>query len=111
MTKERPTPKERTPGRRRFGSGIRHSGLSRPSDFDIRHSRHPVSRSGRFTEGPADSVAAFTQSVSFDRRLWRQDLLGSIAHATMLRKAGLVSKTEQVALVRGLERIGREIAA
>src|ERR1017187_10420685 len=48
----------------------------------------PVSRSGRFAGGPAAAVAQFTESISFDRRLWRQDIAGSMAHATMLREAG-----------------------
>jgi argininosuccinate lyase len=70
----------------------------------------PVSRSGRFTSGPNADVTRFTESVSFDWRLWRQDLLGSIAHATMLRKIGLLTKAEQKAIVKGLEAIGQEIA-
>jgi argininosuccinate lyase len=71
----------------------------------------PVSRSGRFASGPDAAVAQFTESISFDRRLWRHDLLGSIAHATMLRRVGLLTATEHRAIVRGLETIGQEIAA
>jgi argininosuccinate lyase len=56
-------------------------------------------------------VAQFTESISFDWRLWRQDILGSLAHAAMLRKIGVLSKTEAAAIARGLDRIGREIAA
>ncbi len=70
----------------------------------------PVSRSGRFTNGPGTDVTEFTESISFDWRLWRQDILGSIAHATMLRKIGVLSKAEQVAIVKELDRIGHEIA-
>jgi len=70
----------------------------------------PVSRSGRFLGDPGADVARFTESVSFDWRLWRQDILGSIAHATMLRKIGVLSKEEQLAIVKGLDNIGREIA-
>ncbi len=73
-------------------------------------STSPVSRSGRFSSGPAAEVARFTQSISFDWRLWRQDILGSIAHATMLQKAGLLTKAELKAIRQGLEAIGREIA-
>ncbi|MBI2927291.1 MAG: argininosuccinate lyase [Verrucomicrobia bacterium] len=69
-----------------------------------------VSRSGRFGADPAAEVAEFTESVSFDWRLWRQDILGSIAHATMLRKIGLLTKAEQAAIVRELETIGQEIS-
>lgn len=70
----------------------------------------PISRSGRFTGNPAAEAAQFTQSVSFDWRLWEQDILGSIAHATMLQKIGLLTKAELAAITNGLETIGQEIA-
>jgi len=73
--------------------------------------RSPVSRSGRFSGGPGADVERFTESISFDWRLWRHDILGSIAHATMLRQIGVLSKWEQKAIVKGLDAIGREIAA
>ena len=71
----------------------------------------PVSRSGRFDGGPAADVAQFTESISFDWRLWRHDILGSMAHAEMLRKIGVLKKKELRAIVRGLDAIGREIKA
>jgi argininosuccinate lyase len=71
----------------------------------------PVSRSGRFTSGPAAEVAQFTESISFDWRLWRHDLLGSMAHAEMLRKIGVLTKPECTAIVRGLDAIGKDITA
>jgi argininosuccinate lyase len=71
----------------------------------------PVSRSGRFAGGPAAAVAQFTQSISFDRRLWRQDIAGSMAHATMLREAGVLTRGELRAIMRGLEAIAKEIEA
>ena len=71
--------------------------------------KKPVSRSGRFAGGPAADVAAFSESISFDHRLWRQDIVGSIAHATMLEKIGVLTKTERAAIARGLEEIGQEI--
>ena len=70
----------------------------------------PVSRSGRFARGPGADVAQFTESVSFDWRLWRHDILGSLAHAAMLRKIGVLTKAEEIAIIRGLDQIGREIA-
>lgn len=73
--------------------------------------KSPVSRSGRFTGGPAADVAEFTESISFDWRLWRHDILGSMAHAEMLQKIGVLTKTELHAIVRGLDAIGREIQA
>ena len=71
----------------------------------------PVSRSGRFTSGPAADVARFTESISFDWRLWRQDIAGSMAHATMLRQVGCLTHRELRAIIRGLDAIGKEIEA
>lgn len=71
----------------------------------------PPARSGRFTGGPDAEVAAFTQSVTFDWRLWKQDILGSMVHATMLRRVGLLTEAEQRAIVGGLEAIAGDIAA
>jgi argininosuccinate lyase len=71
----------------------------------------PVSRSGRFARGPGADVVQFTESVSFDWRLWRHDILGSMAHATMLQKIGVLSKKECIAIIRGLDAIAKEIAA
>ena len=71
----------------------------------------PVSRSGRFSSGPGDDVARFTESISFDRRLWRHDLLGSIAHATMLGSIGVLTKTEAKRITKALEAIGDDIEA
>src|SRR3989454_6376680 len=71
----------------------------------------PVSRSGRFADGPASAVAQFTQSISFDWRLWRHDIRGSRAHAAMLRKIGVLTRPELRAIEQGLHAIEREIAA
>ena len=71
--------------------------------------KSPVSRSGRFATGPAASVTQFTESISFDWRLWRHDILGSLAHATMLKKIGVLTRAEHVAITRGLNKIGIEI--
>ncbi len=70
----------------------------------------PVSRSGRFAGGPGSDVAQFTESISFDWRLWRQDIVGSMAHAAMLHRIGVLSRAELKAIVNGLDSIGEEIA-
>lgn len=57
---------------------------------------------GRFTKETASSVDAFGASISFDNRLWRQDILGSIAHATMLGEQGILSPEDVSAIVAGL---------
>jgi argininosuccinate lyase len=69
-----------------------------------------VSRSGRFASGPAADVAAFSESISFDWRLWKHDIMGSIAHAAMLEKIGVLTSAELKAIRGGLEQIGQEIA-
>jgi len=71
----------------------------------------PVSRSGRFASGLAAEVAAFTESISFDWRLWRQDIRGSKAHATMLQKIGLLTRSELNAILTGLDEIADELEA
>ena len=71
----------------------------------------PVSRSGRFTGKPAAELARFTESISFDWRLWRHDIQGSIAHATMLQTIGVLTAAELRAIRRGLGAIAAEIQA
>jgi argininosuccinate lyase len=71
----------------------------------------PVSRSGRFAREVGADVVKFTQSVSFDWRLWRHDIAGSMAHATMLKETGLLTQKECKAIIKGLDSIGKEIAA
>jgi argininosuccinate lyase len=64
---------------------------------------------GRFARGRIPEAEAFTASLPFDRRLFRHDIRGSIAHAQMLAKAGLLRASESRAIVVGLERIETEI--
>ncbi len=66
---------------------------------------------GRFSEPTDAFVEAFTASVEFDQRLAPQDIRGSIAHATMLARQGILSEDERDTIVAGLERIAERIAA
>ncbi|MGE5216092.1 MAG: argininosuccinate lyase [Chloroflexota bacterium] len=66
---------------------------------------------GRFTGGTAASVEAFTASVNIDARLYRHDILGSIAHAKMLAKKRIISAADGRKIVRGLQAVEREIAS
>ena len=66
---------------------------------------------GRFSEPTDDFVARFTASVEFDRRLYHHDIDGSLAHARMLAKVGVLSDEERDAVVGGLETIRAEIEA
>jgi argininosuccinate lyase len=65
--------------------------------------------SGRFDEPTDAFVEAFTASVGFDHRLYRQDIAGSIAHARMLAAQGVLSSTECDAICEGLKRIEKSI--
>ncbi len=64
---------------------------------------------GRFTESTDAFVATFTASVGFDQRMYRQDINGSIAHAQMLQRIGVLSPEDCTAIVSGLEDIRAEI--
>ena len=66
---------------------------------------------GRFSEPTAALLQQYSESISFDWRLWRHDIEGSIAHSAALEKAGLISSEERAQIVDGLQAIGAEIAA
>lgn len=66
---------------------------------------------GRFAAGTAESVEAFTASVAVDSRLFRHDIMGSIAHAKMLAKQRIIPARDAQRIVRGLKAIEREIDA
>ena len=66
---------------------------------------------GRFRDATDAAVEAFTASVHYDRRLALYDIAGSIAHATMLGKVGLLTGDEAATLVRGLEQVREEVEA
>ena len=73
------------------------------------HTHLNQSWGGRFNE-PVDAfVARFTASVNFDRRLFRHDIQGSIAHASMLCEVGVLTDIELEAIIGGLDAIAREI--
>lgn len=66
---------------------------------------------GRFNE-PVDAfVARFTASVDFDKRLYKHDIMGSIAHAKMLTQVGVLTQIECRAIIEGLQQIQQEIEA
>ena len=71
--------------------------------------KRPKPWSGRFSEQTDPEVEAFTASLPFDRRLFRQDVEGSIAHAKALREIGLLTSKEADAILRGLIEIRLEM--
>ncbi|MCT6855663.1 MAG: argininosuccinate lyase [Bombella apis] len=64
---------------------------------------------GRFASGPAAIMEEINASIGFDKTLWRQDIRGSLAHAAMLRKVGLLTAQEEAEIQSGLAAIGKEI--
>lgn len=64
---------------------------------------------GRFSEATDAFVERFTASVTFDQRMAMQDIRGSVAHATMLASAGVLSEDEKTAIIDGLNEIAKEI--
>ena len=66
---------------------------------------------GRFSAKPAALMQAINVSIGFDQRLAPQDLAGSKAHAAMLCKQGIISKTDEAAIQGGLRAIEAEMAA
>jgi len=64
---------------------------------------------GRFSEPMSDLVKRYTASVDFDKRMWRQDIRGSLAHAKMLARQGIISGEDLSDIQRGMLQIVNEI--
>ena len=65
--------------------------------------------SGRFSEPMAEFVLRYTASVNFDKRMAEADIAGSVAHAKMLAKCGIISKEDLNDIERGMRQILQEI--
>ncbi|CEJ10773.1 Argininosuccinate lyase 1 [bacterium YEK0313] len=66
---------------------------------------------GRYASGPAAVMEDINVSIDFDKRLYRQDIAGSKAHAAMLRAQGIVSAADEAAIQKGLDQVLAEIEA
>ncbi|KAL5779894.1 hypothetical protein ACOSQ2_010631 [Xanthoceras sorbifolium] len=66
---------------------------------------------GRFEESVTDIVEKFTESISFDKALYKHDIMGSKAHASMLAKQGMISTSDRDSILQGLHEIERQIEA
>ena len=66
---------------------------------------------GRFSDGPDALMTAINASIDFDRRLYAQDIAGSLAHASMLVEAGILTRADGAAIARGLKQVEGEIEA
>jgi argininosuccinate lyase len=64
---------------------------------------------GRFTKKTDELAQSFNESFSFDKRLYKQDIRGSIAHAAMLGKQEILSKTDTRKIINGLKSIEKDI--
>jgi argininosuccinate lyase len=64
---------------------------------------------GRFAAGPSVVMQEINASIGFDQKLWRQDIRGSLAHATMLAKVGVITPQDERAIHDGLAAIAHEI--
>lgn len=64
---------------------------------------------GRFDAKPSDLMEEINQSITFDRKLYKQDVKGSIAHAQMLVKAEILTSSEAAQIIDGLKAIEQEI--
>ncbi len=66
---------------------------------------------GRFARGPSVIMQDINASIGFDRKMWRQDIRGSLAHAAMLARAGVIAPGDEAAIRTGLDGIAAEIEA
>lgn len=64
---------------------------------------------GRFRDGESSLMEDFNSSLSFDKRLWREDIQGSLAHVKMLEKCGIISKEDAEKITKGLNEIYKDI--
>ena len=64
---------------------------------------------GRFSEPVSELVKRYTASVDFDQRMWRQDIRGSLAHARMLAKQGIIAAADLADIERGMQQVAEEI--
>lgn len=65
---------------------------------------------GRFSSGPAEELLAFTESLSFDKRLWKDDIAGSLAHVKGLGQAGILPLSEVAQIESALQQVASEFA-
>ena len=66
---------------------------------------------GHFASGPAPLMEEINASIGFDKRLWPQDVRGSIAHARMLADQGIIAAADRDAILGGLEALAAELEA
>ena len=78
---------------------------------DLRNAAANMQWGGRFAAGPSVVMQEINASIGFDRKMWRQDIGGSLAHAAMLAKMGIIPAEDEGAIGSGLAAIAAEIEA
>ena len=78
---------------------------------DLRNTEANVQWGGRFAAGPSVIMTEINASIGFDRKMWRQDIAGSRAHAAMLARQGIITGDDEAAIRAGLADITAEIEA
>ena len=94
---------------RRVSKGV--LGLTDNNDTPVKNSLNNLQWGGRFEAGPAEVMQAINASISFDSKLWQQDIAGSQAHAAMLAKQGIITSADHNAIKAGLDAISADIKA
>ncbi len=105
-SKSRPAPKPARPAKK--DKPKRGAKSTLPPVLSAKPWEHAKSGEG---SGGDPLAARFVESLSYDRRLYKHDIAGSIAHARMLEKVGLINAKELKAIERGLKEIEKEIEA
>ncbi len=78
---------------------------------DLRNTEANMQWGGRFAAGPSVIMQEINASIGFDRKMWRQDIAGSRAHAAMLARQGIIAGDDNAAISAGLDAITAEIEA
>jgi argininosuccinate lyase len=78
---------------------------------DLRNTDANMQWGGRFAAGPSVIMQEINASIGFDRKMWRQDIRGSLAHAAMLAKLGILSVQDESDIRTGLSAIATDIEA
>jgi len=81
---------------------------TQPADT-LRNAEANAQWGGRFARGPSVIMQDINASIGFDRKMWRQDIKGSLAHAAMLARAGVIPTADEAAIRQGLDQIATEI--
>jgi argininosuccinate lyase len=77
--------------------------------FSMTDSTSQYTWAGRFSEPVSELVKRYTASVNFDQRMWRQDIRGSLAHAKMLARQGIIAASDLADIERGMTQVISEI--